>query len=331
MDNSPSLIESRSELYRSLAESLAEMPKWMLRPGKEWPLTAAAATLAAHSDAAEKVLDALEQIPPESEGARHGRYKRLFGGPGSPRFWLYESMWRTGRFLGPEMVALEQLYGAVGLQVVGAEAADHASVELAFLAHLVERQGSEPELSSKWRQLERLFIKKHAGQWLPVLGRSLASSGDAVYGPVGQLLAGWIMEAHLSQRPKREVSRGVHWPMISNEALCSLCGFCVQVCPTHVLNIQETDHETMLRVTAVTCNGCGKCIAECPSHVLNILAYDSEEDILGEPTILRRSPRVLCPGCGQPTVSQAELDFVAEQVGQQEWLPYCLLCRSELR
>ncbi|MFZ0545026.1 MAG: molecular chaperone TorD family protein [Candidatus Promineifilaceae bacterium] len=331
IDNFPALYERRAEVYHSLAESLAGLPSWMLLPVEEWPLTKAIDSLAAYSKTAETTLKALDGIPMESEVVRLGRYRRLFGGPGRPRFPLYESMWRTGRFLGPEMVALEQLYKLLGLQVVDAEASDHASIELAFLAHLTQSQTADLALASKWKQLERLFIKKHAGQWLPALGRSLAASGDEVYGPIGELMADWIFEAQQSRRRQRKPKKSFHWPTISHEALCSLCGFCVQVCPSGVLEIQETTQKTMLRVAASTCNGCRKCVTACPSGVLNIHACDNEYEMPDEPTILLSSLRVLCPGCGQATVSQAELKFVAEQLGQQDWLPYCLPCRSELR
>lgn len=330
MDSSPSLSGRRAELYHALAEASADTPSWMLLPGQEWPLTKAVASLTSQSGSARKALDALARVPTESEDARRARYLRLFGGPGQPRFWLYESMWRNGRFLGPEMIALEQLYRVAGLQVVGAETADHASAELAFLAHLADRQATEPNHASKWKKLERLFIKKHAGQWLPALGRSLAATGDEVYGPIGELMAGWILEAQRPPRRRTKPNGSFHRPIISHEASCSLCGFCIQVCPVGVLKIQETIHETVLRVAASTCTGCRKCETVCPSGVLNIRTSDNDYDMLDESAILRCSPRIPCPGCGQATVSQAELDFVAEQLGQQDWLPYCLLCRSEL-
>jgi TorA maturation chaperone TorD/ferredoxin len=330
MGNVSSMIERRSELYHALAEALADTPSWMLLPGQEWPLTKAVTRLTDHSDAARNALNALARVPIESEATRRARYKRLFSGPGQPRFWLYESMWRNGRFLGPEMIDLERLYRVVGLEVVGAEAADHVSIELAFLAHLAERQAAEPSLAPKWKQLERLFIKKHAGQWLPALGRSLAASGDEVYGPIGALVADWILESQLPGQRQGKQNSKIHRPFIGRKELCTLCGFCVQVCPTGVLKIHETAHDTMLRVTASPCNGCRKCVTACPSEVLTVRRIDSEFSLLNESVVLRRSPRVYCPGCREATVSQAELDFVAEELGQPEWLPYCLPCRSEL-
>ncbi len=35
----------------------------------------------------------------------------------------------------------------------------------------------------------------------------------------------------------------------------------------------------------------------------------------------------MCPSCGQPTVSRAEFDYVAVQIGQPAWLAYCPDCR----
>src|SRR3989304_6750995 len=67
----------------------------------------------------------------------------------------------------------------------------HASLESAFLAHLADvEQVANPSTSLRaGLSYEQQFIKQHAGRWLPELGRTLARSGDEVYGPIGQLLA----------------------------------------------------------------------------------------------------------------------------------------------
>ncbi|MGC8779837.1 MAG: hypothetical protein ACP5UQ_03140, partial [Anaerolineae bacterium] len=58
----------------------------------------------------------------------------------------------------------------------------------------------------------------------------------------------------------------------------------------------------------------------------------SSRATLGGPggAVLRRSPRATCPACGKPTVSQAELAFVAARLGDHpSWLDYCPACRPE--
>jgi TorA maturation chaperone TorD/Fe-S-cluster-containing hydrogenase component 2 len=320
------MFERRAELYDALAEALAELPPWLMLPGREWPLTQAAARLAPHSAA----VEAMAHIPAEAEAIRRARHTRLFGGPGRPRFWLYESMWRSGCFLGPEAISLEQLYKEAGLRVAGAELPDHASVELAFLAHLAERQAAEPEYALVWQKLERSFIKKHAGQWLPALGRSLAASADEVYGPIGALMADFLLEKSHPHRQNLKLARISCLPLIMQQELCSLCGFCVQVCPTRALTINETPHDTILMLSISACNGCRKCKTICPSGAIAMNGADDGYLAFEAQTALRHSPRVFCPGCGEATVSRAEIDFVAEKIGRPGWLTYCLPCRSEL-
>ena len=203
------LAEQRVDLYYALTEALADVPVWLMFPGREWPLTRAAISWAPQAP----TTQAMAQIPAEAEGVRRQRYAQLFSGPGQPRFWLYESMWCSGRFLGPEARALEQVYGKAGMSVAGAEAPDHAAVELAFLAHLSEQRFKEPEFAPGWARLEEDFIRKHAGQWLPDLGHSLAATGDEVYGPIGALLAG-LLSAPVQPRRKRwQASRRHSFPL----------------------------------------------------------------------------------------------------------------------
>lgn len=326
MDSVRGMFERRAELYYTLAEVLAELPPWLMLPGREWPLTQAAAKLVPLSTAAE----AMAQIPAEAETTRRARHTRLFAGPGRPRFWLYESMWRSGRFLGPETISLEQLYKGAGLRIVGAEAPDHASVELAFLAHLSKQQEAEPEYAVLWQKLERDFINKHAGQWLPALGRSLAASGDEVYGPIGEFMADFLLDKGRPQKQKRKLTLSFRLPIVVHQELCSLCGFCVQVCPTRALTINETPRDTILLLSSSACNGCRKCKNVCPAGALAMNGADDGNPVYEAHTTLRRSSRVYCPICGEATVSRAEIDFVAEQIGRPGWLTYCQLCRSEL-
>jgi nitrate reductase assembly molybdenum cofactor insertion protein NarJ len=163
-----------ADLYRALAETLTPdgPPVWLARAGREWPLCEIAACLGPTSEGARRAVEALAEVRAESLEARRTRYSVLFGGAGRPRFWLYESAALTGRILGPATFAVEKLYRATGLERVGAELPDHASLELAFLAHLAA-VGQDAVLPA-----ERQFIERHAGRWLPSLGRALARSGD---------------------------------------------------------------------------------------------------------------------------------------------------------
>ena len=338
----------RADLYGALAEALAEPPEWLACAGREWPLFEIALRLALPSEAVRRAVESLAEIRAESLAARRKRYTALFIGSGRPRFWLYESAFLTGRILGPETFAVEQLYRAAGLETAGAELPDHASMELAFLAHLAATGQTEDE---------RLFAKNHADRWLPQLGRALARSGDEVYAPIGQLLASWLMErkcgmmnAECGMRAKRAEAHSpfiIHHssfriqklPAIPQAESCSLCGFCVQVCPTRALAIRETSAETNLVLKVSACVSCGKCERVCEMRALRLSPHppaacaspvrNGAEQERGS-VVLRRSPRAVCPACGQPTISRAELDFVAAQIGYPAWLEYCGDCRPQL-
>jgi TorA maturation chaperone TorD/Fe-S-cluster-containing hydrogenase component 2 len=312
---SESLAERRAALYQALAEALAEPPEWLAWPGPRWPLFEAAVGCAPFSPAAAQAAGALADLPAEALCARRARYAALFAGPGQPRLWLYESAALTGQLLGPQTWAVERLYRAAGLSLAGSELPDHAVFELAFLGHLAG-QGEAA--------LERGFIARHAGRWLPDLGRALAEADDPVYSPIGALLEGWLREAAepARQRPSRRARP--RQPEVRPAEACTLCGFCVQACPTRALTITETDARTELTLWPERCVGCARCERVCHAGVMRMT--QAEHPSAGA-VVLRGSPRPACRACGQALVSQAELDYVASQIGRPAWLSYCEACR----
>ncbi len=321
----------RADLYGALAEVLAEPPEWMAAPGREWPLFEIAAGLGPTSEAARRAVEALAEVRAESTEGRRARYTALFVGAGQPRFWLYESATLTGRILGPATFAVEKLYRAAGLDLVGAELPDHASLELAFLAHLAAIEQDATLLA------ERQFIEQHAGRWLPSLGRALAGSGDEAYAPIGQLLADWLTEragasaaSPVTHQVRSAPSPAIRLPAAPHPETCTLCGFCVQVCPVRALAIRESASETVLALNAAACVGCGKCKQICKTRALEMKQLPKELKLSGSWNVLRQSPRAMCRACGEPMVSRAELDFVAAQIGQPAWLDYCLECRPAI-
>jgi TorA maturation chaperone TorD len=314
---------ARAALYLALAEALAEPPPWLAEAGERWPLLEHARRLAHNSPAAAQASTSLAAIRAEPISRRRQRYARLFAGPSNPRLWPYESWQRGGRLLGQEVAAVEVLYRAAGLQPATTEPPDHASTELAFLAHLAKQGAADNERRRQWRVVERRFIRHHAGCWLPALGQALAEHGDPVYGPIGRLLAGWLTEAARPERaspPRGETSR----PCMVAADTCILCGFCVGVCQPRAIRVEENENITRLFFLAATCTGCRRCESVCPSQAL----VASEATGPAGWLLWRESPRLPCPSCGRPTVSQAELEFVRQQIGQAGWLEYCLACRQ---
>jgi nitrate reductase assembly molybdenum cofactor insertion protein NarJ/Pyruvate/2-oxoacid:ferredoxin oxidoreductase delta subunit len=309
-------MTARADLYALLAELLAEPPEWMSLPGREWPLVETLTQLAAESEAARRHLDLVAALRSEEAHLRRERYASLFQ-TARPRYWLYESAAKTGKIFGPETFELANLYHTAGLDISGAELPDHISLELAFLSYLASQAESLP--------LERQFLAKH-GAWMIDLGRALQTSGDEVYAVIGALLADWLTEAQapvFADRPLSTVHRPL--PAIPNPDECTLCGFCAQVCPTHALKVMQNAQENYLALTVAACKGCGKCESICDFHALKMSLPMLNAD---ETLILRRSPHALCEKCGKPIASQAEMDYIARQVGDAPWQHLCLDCRA---
>ena len=315
----------RAALYGNLAAALADPPAWMVQAGRAWPLWPAAALAAEDAPRLGAAVAALADIPAATLAERRRSYRMLYAGSGRPRIWPYESHHRSGRLMGPETAVLEKLYRAAGLSAVDGELPDHASVELAFLAHLAQLQDEQPARAARWLRLERRFLQLHAGTWLPGLGRSLAETRDPVYGPLGLFLAELFSAPPRS--PRGPVSGAAQRPVAVNAAACTLCSFCVPACPTRALAMAESGRETRLVLQPAACIGCRLCVRACPQHALELRAGGG-----GTPLPLQtliKSPRLTCSACGAPTVSEAEFNYVAAQVGSQPWMRLCLTCRTE--
>ena len=316
-----------ARLYEALAEALAEPPPWLTRAGCKWPLFDMAINFARQDDrpALRAAIAGLATINAESRQTRCARYERLFLDVTRPHLSLYESMARDGHLAGPRTFAVQSIYASAGLVVAGAELPDYASMELAFLAYLFDQEAQDPAQATKWRMARRQFVKQHAAQWLPSLGEALAATGDPVYGPVGLLLSASLhRELHARRHLSRLDSRRL--PTLPDAEQCNLCGFCVQICPSHALAIRETADTTALLLTASACIGCGQCLRTCETGALRQEQMQAD----ASPSLLRQSTRVRCSGCGEPTVSQAELDAIASRIGKHAWLNYCLECRAIL-
>lgn len=319
---------SRSLIYRALSELLAGSPPWAVDSARAWPLYADASRVAHESPAARRVILSLSEIPAESIEQRQARYESIFNNR-TLNYWLYESAAKTGRILGPDTFAVAKLYHAAGLvSSFGAEPPDHASLELAFLAHLSEQAESNQEQATDWRALEIQFIKEH-GDWLIQLGCNLSKSNDMVYAPIGQLLADWLSESHTKQAVITEIAaNNTSLPTIPRAEDCTLCGFCVQVCPVHALAIRENETDTLLMLNVQTCIGCNKCEKICDTKAIHMFDNKELRNVIS--VTLRQSLRAICPSCNKPTVSRAELEYVSAQIGSPAWLDYCLDCRPKL-
>ena len=306
------LTVDRAALYAAFAEVLATPPDWLSKPGREWPLFELVSKLLPNSPA----MPGLSTLPDESTSERQARYDALFGN-GRPRFWLHESGYMSGRILGEETFAVARFYRNAGIEVNGGELPDHAALEMAFLAHLAERSDMKTE---------QTFLDQHVLRWLPELGHSLTSCNDPLYATIGQLLAdflGRVAKPSVSETTQNQT--GLQALTLNKSESCTLCGFCVQRCPTNALFIHETESITSLMLNADKCNGCERCISACQD---GLLAFEPASEMNHQLAIvLLSSERVPCTSCGAPTVSRAEINYMTQKIGHPVWLEMCLTCR----
>ncbi len=295
-------LRALADLFAALAAALAEpapgLPQADLLPAlRETTRRALPYLPAAASDA----LAALEALAAPAPGELIARRRHI------PGIW-YQSLAHGERLLGPTADHLRAEYARAGLEVAPEELPDHAAVEVAFLSWLCAAQAGCTTLTEAGRLAHRRreFLRQHALTWLPTLAQTLQASGDPFYAPVGLLLATALQAAHRSPRRRAQPA----WlPVIDNPAACVLCGFCRQACPCGALRIHEDDNHTRLMLYPTLCTACERCLPVCPTQALQHGTTATEASVE-----LRRSPRAHCLRCGQPTVSQAELEWVHTQL-----------------
>lgn len=318
-----------AEIYRSLAEVYylapgEHLPEWFSYPGKEWPLLKSVSSLAGQqlSPKFEKAINAIKIVPGGSISSRENEYRSLFIGDKRPPIWLYGSYYLNGSVPGPTTFTLRDLYSQFGLVVDGGELADHASIELAFLAFLVEQESGDKVHAAKWRSIQRTFLKTHFLQWFPKVMKGVRNSSFPTWEAIGAICEAVLFS---DEGIRKTATAGRNVPFLKNVSECTLCGFCFRVCRTRALSIEENEITTALLLTPERCNGCQKCIKVCPEGVLLI-----RRDMGGvEQALLKESPRSICPACKTPTISEAELAHVSSKLGNPEWLLYCLECRTK--
>jgi len=244
-----------------------------------------------------------------------------------PQEWqgfAYESLYRHGHLAGPVTWELERFYRSLHLEPASGELPDNASVELTLMALLLEAEaeahaGGDKKLAQRAHRLAQSFFREHINAWMPQLANRLAHSGEASCVEVARLL-----EELLASELKQWYShQGMLCPELEEPDLCTLCGLCTGICPTGALEMREDERETSLFFNGALCTGCGLCVRKCPVKALRM--YPKAEGMKK----LRTSPRVRCPACGAPTVSEAELEDVFHRLGANERLKERLrLCPS---
>ena len=209
--------EIRSRVYGVLSTAFSSPREGMGVPGAHLAaaLILREAARALGAPIPEQALAAIE------EGGRHAtmnpaqggadelevEYNRLFVGPGMPRVYPYESLYRdsAGLVMGPSAGEVLQAYRRSGLAINTAfrDLPDHIAVELEFMARLCfeeARAGSagRADLALRLKQEQRLFLNAHLASWLPALcERVIRETTSTMYRGVAEIAAtfvGWDRE-----------------------------------------------------------------------------------------------------------------------------------------
>ncbi|MBF8261414.1 MAG: putative component of anaerobic dehydrogenase [candidate division NC10 bacterium] len=134
-------------------------------------------------------------------------YNRLFVGPGAPRVYPYESLYRdsTGLVMGPSAGEVLQAYRRAGLAINTAfkDLPDHVAVELEFMAHVCWGEARAISAGDADRvlclkQQQRSFLDAHLASWLPAMCekviRETTSTIYRGFAEIAAIFVGWDRE-----------------------------------------------------------------------------------------------------------------------------------------
>lgn len=111
---------------------------------------------------------------------------------------------------------------------------------------------------------------------------------------------------------------------------CTLCGVCVERCPSGALSMEEpTSGAVRLDFCATACDGCGICADACPERVLSLrLAVDPSRG--SERVLLKEDEWVLCRCCGTRVAPRAMIVQIAARTKVPVAFDLCADCKPLL-
>jgi TorA maturation chaperone TorD len=110
----------------------------------------------------------------------------------------YESLYREGIIQGEATQRVMEAYRAFGVHPEGTgEPADHISLELDFMRHLVTLEGGA-ESAGELRRILRAedeFLGEHLCRWVAALRERIeAQDGTGFYSSVASFTSGWVVD-----------------------------------------------------------------------------------------------------------------------------------------
>lgn len=285
----------------------------------------------------QKYLDlALAFRPPEEHSSELAlAYTRLFLGPRKPIAYPYESVHVEGQLGGITCEQVRRCYADAGLRMRSTEREmpDHISVELAFMAHLAEREEKDADQAQVWRRRQRRFLLDHLARWLPTFWQKIESSTTHPY----YIEAARSLK-NLVEKDLKRTNSQKRYPNISlliNAQRCTLCTLCQDSCRPGALLVDCTAKDLTLFFNPAECNGCRACLRICPEIAITLeRGRPLDHPCQPEQKALAVAPRVICPKCHQPHIAIPWLKRLTKRLEDVKFatqsLAYCPLCKSTL-
>jgi TorA maturation chaperone TorD/Pyruvate/2-oxoacid:ferredoxin oxidoreductase delta subunit len=284
----------------------------------------------------------------QAEPGLEQEYTRLFVGPGPPVAHPYESVYREGRTMGRSTLDVRRQLVEEGVAPEGRTLPDHIGIELAFMAHLADREAlawETRDLDTGRAYVDRqvAFLRDHLLAWLPQFCRRLlAGRPHAHYASLARYAESFVMgdvsrvEEWLggdSTAATGPVARREWWSVTVGKE-CTLCDICTQVCRPGALRRAHSDlrDEVSLHFETALCDGCAACQHWCPEKAVRVRRVpDGERPAGGE---LVRSAMLACPQCGQLHAPAALVTKVQAQMSPgdealRKRLALCHGCRVQ--
>lgn len=119
-----------------------------------------------------------------------------------------------------------------------------------------------------------------------------------------------------------------------NEAVCTLCATCTQICPTNALRYSREDRTVSIQLAPDRCIACGRCVDTCPElrrGAISLLKTTDMGFASQPPHLLVEDEEVLCEQCGRPHSTKRMIRRLNALLGEDAYASIgsrCSECRG---